>query len=262
MPRLLPLLLLLAVAACAQPQPEPRAACPTTTAPGPVLLQEPPVDVSGPFYAVRTDGPCGLFVAFTGAPQGDGPCLVQEYVGRVEPAGDDLRLVVEERHTGPTPSGQLFCTTAGAHRWLRVELDEPLHGRVLLDEQGHAVQLVDGEQLQAPETLPEGWSVGEEGTNPGPPAHWSWAVTAPGLRGELRQGGTDLPGRVRTGPGYRRLEARTVRGVPAELGAYQDATGNHLLTWTEGDRGFVLQALGPLQDADVLVEVADGLRRG
>lgn len=263
MPRLLlPLLLLLTACGTAAPDGErpTTAACQQPPpAPGPVLLQEPPRDVTGPFYAARTDGPCGLLVTFVGAPEGDGPCLVAEYAGRLEPAGTGLRLVVDERHTGPTPSGVVGCNDLGAHRSMHVPLDEPLDGRRVVDAQGHALHLVDGAQLLRPGALPDGWSVGPEGTNPGLPAHWSAALRAPGLSGELRQGGVDLVDSVRDGFGYQRVEARTVRETQAELGRYADPSGNHVLTWVEGERGFVLQVLGGLQDADVLVEVADGL---
>lgn len=128
--RPLPLLLLLAVSACGAPAGddalEPASGCASATPPsnGPVLLQQPPEDVSGPLYAARTDGPCELLLTFTGAPDGDGPCNVAEYVGRLEPDGENLQLVVDERHTGQQPGPGTICPDIGAARQMRVTLDE------------------------------------------------------------------------------------------------------------------------------------------
>lgn len=260
------LLLLLALVACAGPSGddalEPARGCEVRSSgqPEPVLLQDPPRDVPGPFYDARTDGACGLVVAFTGAPEGDGPCNVAEYVGRLAPAGDDLRLVVEERHTGPAPDEVTACTDIGQHHTLRVQHDEPLGGRRIVDERDQPIHLADGSRLLRLGPLPDGWTAGPEGTNPRHPAHWSFQVRGPGgAWGELRQGVPELA-KARSGSGYRELYRPTVRGHDAVLGAYDGQGGNHLLTWSEGDRGFMLQVLGPLSDPEVLVEIADDLQ--
>lgn len=237
---------------------------PTPQSPGPLVLQTPPTDVSGPFYTARTDGPEALVVTFVGAPEGDGPCNVAEYVGRLEPAGDDLRLVVEARHTGEQPDGSTACTAIGAHRQLRVELDEPLAGRRVVDEQGHLLSLVDGDQLLRFSELPSGWTEGPEGQNVGGPVAWSLSLHGPrGVRGELRQGSPELTtvSEGSAGFGYREIDRPTVRGVEAVLASFDaEQPGNHVLTWVEGDRGYALQAMGPLPDPEVLVEIANGLR--
>lgn len=264
MRRPLLVLLLLLVTGCADREPDalgPTSACAEqrTTDDGPVLLQEPPQDVPGPFYDARTDGACGLVVAFTGAPEGEGPCNVAEYVGRLAPAGEDLRLVVEERHTGSTPDGAVACTALGQHRTMRVQHDEPLEGRRVVDERGRPIHLADGDRLLRLGALPDGWTAGPEGTNPRHPAHWSFQVRGPGgAWGELRQGVPALAA-ASTGFGYRELDRPAVRGHEAVLGAYDEQSGNHVLTWREGDRGFMLQVLGPLPDPQLLVEIADAL---
>jgi hypothetical protein len=240
---------------CSQQQP---------AASGPVLLQEPPQDVPGPFYTGRTDGPCGLLLTFIGAGEGDGPCNVAEYVGRIEPDGDDLRLVVDERHTGEQPTGETVCTLGGHPRQMRVTLDEPLDGRRIVDEQGHLISLVDGDRLLQWGELPEGWTEAQEGQGVAGPVHWSIGLRGPGdVHGELRQGGPEL-GRQSPGPsgfGYREIGRPQVRGAEAVLASFDaEAPGNHILTWVEDDRGFALQALGPLPDPQVLVDIANGLR--
>lgn len=266
--RTLPLLLLLAVAACASPSDddalEPGRDCaPTGTAgAGPVLLQEPAQDVPGPFYSARTDGPCELQVTFTGAPEGEGPCNVAEYVGRLEPDGEDLRLVVEERHTGVQPAAGTDCPAIGAARQMRVEMEEPLDGRRVVDERGHPISLVDGDQLLRFGTLPSGWVEGPEGQAVSGPVHWSFTLRGPdGAHAELRQGSPKL---AESGPkafGYREIDRPMVRGVEAVLVSFeQEQPGNHVLRWVEGDRGFALQVMGPLPDPRVMVEIANDLR--
>ena len=268
--RILPLLLvLLGVAACASPSGddalEPAQDCaPGSSAGGPSLLQEPARDVPGPFYSARTDGPCELLVTFTGAPEGDGPCNVAEYVGRLEPDGEDLRLVVEPSYTGPQPDGDTACPSIGAGRQLRVTLEAPLGERRVVGPQGHPISLVDGDQLLRFGTLPDGWVEGPEGQAVFGPVHWSFTLRGPGgAHAELRQGGPKL---AEPGPkafGYRELGRPSVRGTEALLVSFEEeAPGNHVLTWVEGDRGFALQVMGPLPDPQVLVEVANGLDTG
>lgn len=268
--RTLPLLLLLAVSACATPAVDdalgPAAGCGSATpssSEGPVL-QQPPDDVTGPFYNARTDGPCGLLITFIGAPEGDGPCNVAEYVGRLEPDGDQLRLVVDERHTGEQPGAGTDCPLVGAAREMRVTLDEPLDGQRVVDPQGHLISLVDGDRLLRFGPLPSGWTEGREGLAVAGFVHWSHSLRGPGgVHAELRHGpattGMQSPGP--TGFGYRELGHRTVRGARGLLVSFDaEQPGNHVLTWVEGDRGFALQAMGPLPDPEVLVEIANGLQ--
>lgn len=243
------------------------SACGSTATPdpgGPLLLQRAPREVGGPFYTARTDGPCGLLVSFVGAPEGTGPCAVAAYVGRVEPAGEDLRLVVDARHTGeqPDPDGGTACTLAGQQRSFRVALDAPLAGRRLVDPQGHLLQLADDGQLLHPGALPAGWSEGREGDLVSGATAWSSALRGPGgLQAELRQGDASV-GRPAPAPGFgAQVHSRpTVRGVQGVLTTFDEPPGNAVLQWVEGDRGYALQALGPLPRSEVLVEIADALR--
>ncbi|MCW2779529.1 MAG: hypothetical protein JWN17_3254 [Frankiales bacterium] len=239
------------------------AACrPQSASPGPLLLQQATRDVPGPTYAARTDGPCGLVVTFVGAPEGDGPCAVAEYVGHLEPDGDDLRLDVEARHTGEQPSGRTACTLVGQQRSFRVAGTEPLAGRRLVDAQGHALQVADGAQLLRPGALPEGWTEGPEGQDVFA-AGWSLTLLGPsGLRATLREGDAALgrPGRTPPGFGAQVRDRPTVRGVEAVLTTFDEPPGNAVLQWVEGDRGYALQALGPLPRPEVLAEIADALR--
>lgn len=260
------LVLALLLTGCATADP-PRAApspdqpcVPSRSTAGPALLQRPPVDVVGPFYAARTDGPCGLVVRFVGAPEGEGPCNVARYVGRLEPAGEDLRLVVDEEHSGAVPRGSVGCADVGAERSMRVRLDRPLEGRRVVDEQGHALQLVDGDRLLRFGELPPGWSTSDKGSGAYVPVHWETELRGPdGAYGGLHQGEASIGRPSPEEPGYRRLAAVQVRGHVAVLATVGGDPRNRVLQWVEDGQGVRLQVLGPLPDPQVLVRIADDL---
>lgn len=242
-------------------EPTPTCAAPPGT--GDVLLQQAPRDVSGPFYAARTDGPCGLRVFFTGAPEGDGPCNVADYAGRLDRQPDGaLELVVEARHTGDSsPGGNIACTSIGAARSMSVTSDVPVRGAQVVDPQGHPLHLVDEDLLLGFDDLPEGWSVSGEGDGVGERTWWSTGLRGPGgLFGSLRQGTPDV-GKPAPAPGfgYREIGRPQVRGQEGVLAVFEaESNGNHVLVWTEGDRGYSLQVLGVLDDPSLLVRIADG----
>ena len=143
-----------------------------------------------------------------------------------------------------------------------MELDAPLDGRRVVDGQDHLLHLVDGDQLLRPGALPDGWTRGLEGDT-GLPVHWSTGLRGPGdAWAELRQGDASLgrPDAPPKGFGFRVLERPQVRGVEGVLAVFAaEPSGNHVLHWVEGDRGFALQALGRLPDPGVLVEIAESL---
>lgn len=246
---LLPVVLLL-LAACgssAGASPCDRPAAPAT---GPVLLQE-----GSGALTVRTDGPCAVVAAFTGAPTD----RVASYLARLEAAGDGLRLVVDPldqdgQSIASLPTGR----SSGEFRTAGAELDEPLAGRRVVDEDDEPLLVLDGDRLLRPGRLPAGWSAGQERGRAGPYL-WQHGIAGPG-RGTgatLLQGGREA-GRMLDGEGYREVDAPQVRGEPGVL-AVSDL-GTWTLTWTEDDRGFLLQLRGAVDaPGALLVELADGL---
>lgn len=234
---------------CGSPAPRPSDAA--------ARIQSPPVDVSGPFYAARTEGPCGLYVTFDGGPPGPPPCSVEEYTGHLEDAGTQHRLVVEDAH----PSTATFppntaCAGVGMTRDVHITLSAPLDERTVVDPAGHAITLYDSERLLLPHALPAGWAERADDSSSG---SWTVGLTGPGNAfGALRQGDARI---AMLDPMGEVVGHPTVHGRRGTLVDLKDPNGNFLLSWTDGDAGYVLQVLGDRQSDD-LVPLAEGFVLG
>lgn len=236
---------------------------------------------AGSWDSARTsaDGREVLIVLVGGRPfDAADPCSV-DYRAVVDETTDAVRISIESR-SPPPPAGPLVCTLEGHNRTVGAELDAPLDGRALIEDQFDRVQPVfDGARLYQPSWLPDGWDLAAEGMGflgeRGDGRSWSrgWAGPTP----EPRDG--DCAG---SGEGISLIQADAAiveADPPHDLkpaGTYDvnGAVATHwtggpydrqALTWSIGDEGFVLGPEPACSDDaaasfDRLLRFARGLR--
>jgi hypothetical protein len=136
-------------------------------------LQEPP----GTWESARTDGERALLLSFTGAAPGRGDCE-SDYVGVAEVKPQ--RVVVRiDAVPDPATRPDQICPAIGYARTVRVELPEPLDGRVVVDARtGKPGPLLDGAALLVPSAIPDGYAFSSEFGSYGAGASWTFQYSA------------------------------------------------------------------------------------
>lgn len=213
----------------------------------------------------RTDGQCRLLLTFIGSGKGDGFCQVNNYRGKVVETARSVAVRIEPADPPkPTRGPNAGCTAEGYQRSAIAQLSRPLNGRKVVNEDGLAIFLADGAALLHPTSLPDGLKLGFEKGLEGPDLIWDITYRSAGrdLSLTVRQGDAAL-GRLRdSGRSFKPivLGRPEVRGQRATLATFHGEEGsNHVLVWTEGGRGFSVQALGRI-DPHHVVDVARSLR--
>lgn len=121
---------------------------------------------AGSWDSARTsaDGRELLIVLVGGRPFDAADSCSVDYRAVVEETTDAVRISIDSR-SPPPPAGPLVCTAEGHTRMVWAELDAPLDGRTLIEDQFDRVRPVfDGARLYQPSWLPDGWDLGAEGT--------------------------------------------------------------------------------------------------
>lgn len=181
----------LAATACTGPEPSeplsqatplagPGAPTPQPEASATPLVLQPVEDLQRPpggWESARTDGDRALLLSFTGAAPGRGDCE-SEYLGVAEMEPE--RVVVRiDPVPDPATRPDRICPAVGYTRSVRVELPEPLNGRLVVDAQIHEPEaLLDGSALLVPPTVPDGYAFSSESGRFGAGASWTFLYSA------------------------------------------------------------------------------------